>query len=349
VDVTEKELRKVKKQLKQRTLELKLLNKTVQMLNSSLKLDRVLVTVLDQVSKLLGVVGGSIWLIDEKTKDMVCFQSAGEQSEMVRGWRLSPGTGIVGWVAENDKSTIVKDTRKDKRHFKKIDELTGLEIRSILSVPLKIRGSITGVIQVVDSHPNRFRVAHRKMLEGLSGHAALSIENAKLFEKAQNEIAVRRKAERRLKKSQKELKTNSINLKEANTALKVLLRRRDEDKVEFEERILFNVKELIEPYFDKIKNTKMSSNQKALLEILESNMMDIISPFARRMSSKFLSLTPKEIQIANLVKQGKTTKDISAIMGVSNRTIDTHRKNLRIKIGIGKKKANLRTHLLSIQ
>jgi len=349
VDDTSKELKRVKTTLKQRTLELKLLNKAVQKLNSSLELDRVLVSILTQISKMLGVVGGSVWLIDEKSGELVCFQSAGEQSEIVRGWRLSPGTGIVGWVAKNEKSVIVKDTRKDKRHFKKIDKITGLEIRSILSVPLKIRDSITGVIQVVDSHPNRFRVAHRKLLEGLSGHAALSIENARLFEKAQKQILVRRRAEKRLKKSESELKINSLNLKEANTALKVLLRRRDEDKVEFEERILFNVKELIEPYFDKIKGTKLNSSQKALLEILESNMMDIISPFARRMSSKFLSLTPKEIQIANLVKQGKTTKDISAIMGVSNRTIDTHRKNLRIKIGIGKKKANLRTHLLSIQ
>jgi len=152
-----------------------------------------------------------------------------------------------------------------------------------------------------------------------------------------------------LRKREKDLKINALNLQEANTALKVLLRRRDEDKIEFEERILFNVKELIEPYFEKIKRTRLNENQRALLEILESNLLDLISPFARRLSSKFLSLTPKEIQIANLIKQGKTTKDIAGFMGVSNRTIDTHREKLRMKVGIGKKRANLRTHLLSIQ
>ncbi len=172
---------------------------------------------------------------------------------------------------------------------------------------------------------------------------------ARLFEKAQQEIAFRRKTESVLRKKERELQINALNLKEANTALKVLLRRRDEDKIEFEERILFNVKELIEPYLEKIKRTRLNDNQNALLEILESNLNDIISPFARRMSSKFLSLTPKEIQIANLIKQGKTTKDIAAFMNVSNRTIDTHRKNLRAKLGIGKQRANLRTHLLSIQ
>ena len=345
----EQELKKVKKALQQRNRELRFLNRAVQTLNSSLELDHVLVTVLDEISRLLGVVGGSIWLVEEKTGELVCLQSAGEQSDMVKGWRLAPNTGIVGWVAANGKGIIVKDTRKDKRHFKKIDKLTGVEIRSILSVPLKVRGDIIGVLQVVDSKINRFKRPHLKMLEGLAGHAAISIDNARLFEKAQQEIAVRRKTERTLRRREKELKVNALNLKEANTALKVLLRRRDEDKVEFEERILFNIKELIEPYFAKIRRTRLNENQKVLLEILESNMRDLISPFGRRLSSKFLSLTPKEIQIANLIKQGKTTKDIAALMGVSNRTIDTHRKNLRIKLGIGKRKANLRTHLLSIQ
>ena len=85
-----------------------------------------------------------------------------------------------------------------------------------------------------------------------------------------------------------------------------------------------------------------------MFEILESNLKDIISPFSRRMTSTFLRLTPKELQIANMIKQGKTSKEIADLMGISSRTIETHRKNLRDKIGIGNKKVNLRTHLLSI-
>ena len=344
-----KQLASTKKTLQQRNRELGLLIKAIQTLNSSLDLEKVMVNILDEVSKLLGAVGGSIWLTDEKTGDLVCLGSAGDQGEKVRGWRLPPETGIVGSVAAQGKGLVVKDTRKDDRHYKKVDELTGLEIRSILAVPLKIRDQITGVIQVVDSRTRRFTLAHLKMIEGLAAHAAIAIENASLFQKAQKEIAVRRKAEKALRRKERQLRVNAMNLNEANTALKVLLQRRDEDKVEFEERILFNVKELIEPYFAKIRRTRINENQNALLEILESNMLDIISPFARRMSSKFLSLTPREIQIANLIKQGKTTKDIAGVMGVSNRTVDTHRKNLRVKLGIGKKRANLRTHLLSIQ
>jgi len=342
-------LKKTKEILQRRNRDRRFLNRAVRVLNSILDLNRVLMTVLNEMSQMLRVVGGSIWLKDRNTGELVCLQSAGEQSDRVKGWRLSPKTGVAGWVAANGKGVIIKDTRKDERHFKKIDKITRIEIRSILCVPLEIKGKITGVLQAVDSRTNRFNKDHLKMLEGLAGHAAVSIENARLYEKAQEEIAERRKTERTLRKREKDLKINALNLQEANTALKVLLRRRDEDKIEFEERILFNVKELIEPYFEKIKRTRLNENQRALLEILESNLLDLISPFARRLSSKFLSLTPKEIQIANLIKQGKTTKDIAGFMGVSNRTIDTHRKNLRIKLGIGKKRANLRTHLLSIQ
>jgi len=157
-----------------------------------------------------------------------------------------------------------------------------------------------------------------------------------------------KQTEQKLRKRENELEIKTENLNEMNTALKVLLKTRDEDRIELEERVLYNVKELIEPYLKKFKNSGLKGRQKVLFEILESNLKDIISPFSRRMTSTFLRLTPKELQIANLIKQGKTSKEIADLMDISSRTIETHRKNLRDKIGIGNKKVNLRTHLLSI-
>ena len=72
-----------------------------------------------------------------------------------------------------------------------------------------------------------------------------------------------------------------------------------------------------------------------------------MSPFARNVSAIYSKLTPKELQIADLIKQGKTTKEIAAIMTSSVRTIEFHRSNIRHKFGL-KAKANLRTHLLTI-
>ena len=143
-----------------------------------------------------------------------------------------------------------------------------------------------------------------------------------------------------------EVKKNS--LEETNTAIKVLLKKREEDKIEIEKNVLTNVKELIEPYFEKIKKTKLDDQQRALLSIMESNITEIVSPFTRKMSLKYLNLTPTEIKIANLIRHGSSTKKIAELMNVSPRTIETHRKNIRRKIGLERKRANLRSHLLSL-
>ena len=163
------------------------------------------------------------------------------------------------------------------------------------------------------------------------------------------DITELKKTEHALREREKELEIKTRNLEEVNTALKVLLNKRDEDKTEVEEKVLFNVKELVIPYLEKLKNTGLNATQKAFTDILETNLNDIISPFSRRMSSRYLNLTPTEIHIANLIKQGKRTKEIAALMNVSRRTIESHRENIRVKLGLKNKKANLRTHLLSIQ
>lgn len=150
------------------------------------------------------------------------------------------------------------------------------------------------------------------------------------------------------KKVEEELEIKSQSLEEANTALRVLLKRREEDKTELEEKVLLNVKELVEPYLEKLKNSGLDKRQKAYAQILESNLNSIISPFSRELSSRYLKLTPSEIQVANLVKQGKTTKEIAGLLNLSSRTISFHRANIRRKIGLKETKENLRSHLLAL-
>ena len=157
-----------------------------------------------------------------------------------------------------------------------------------------------------------------------------------------------KQTEQRLKEREKELEIKNIRLEEMNAALKVLLKRREEDKTELEDNVLTNVKELIVPYFEKIKKTKLDDQQEAFLSIIETNLNEIVSPFTRKMSLKYLNLTPTEIQIANLIKHGRTTKKIAKLLNISPRTVETHRKNMRRKIGLERKSANLRTHLLSL-
>ena len=153
-------------------------------------------------------------------------------------------------------------------------------------------------------------------------------------------------AERALREREEELKIKATNLKEVITALRVLLKRRDEDKTELEEKVLSNVKDLVVPFLEKVKKTPLDPKQFTYIDILESNLNDITSPFLRNLSMKYINLTPKEIGVAYLIKEGKTTKEIGEIMAVSPRTIETHRKNMRKKLGMDKKKGNLRSHLL---
>ncbi len=163
------------------------------------------------------------------------------------------------------------------------------------------------------------------------------------------DITDRKRAEASLRKREQELDLKTRSLEEANTALKVLLKRREEDKAALEENILLNVKKLVLPYVEKLRGLRLDESQMAHLSIIESHLADIISPFLKTMTSQYMSLTPREIQIAGLVKDGRTTKEMTELLNISATAIDFHRKNIRMKFGIKNKKANLRSFLMSLQ
>ncbi len=186
------ERQRMEESLRQRNRELALLHRAGQSLTSSLDLDRVLDSVLEEVRRLLGVVACSVWLSDQATGELVCRQVTGPKSEIVRGWLLSPEEGLVGWVARHGESLIVPDVRSDERHFKGVDQQTGLELCSILSVPLRAKQDVIGVLQVVDTDLDRFTLTDLRLIEPLAATAAIAIENARLY---QAERESRRRAE----------------------------------------------------------------------------------------------------------------------------------------------------------
>jgi DNA-binding NarL/FixJ family response regulator len=158
----------------------------------------------------------------------------------------------------------------------------------------------------------------------------------------------RKKAEEDLIKSEKELQMKSQTLEEANIALKVILKQREEDRREMEEKILSNVKKLVFPAIDKLKNLKLNESQLDHVNVIENHLKEIISPFLQNLTTKHLDLTPREIQIATLIKEGKTTKEITEYLNISATAVDFHRKNIRSKLGIKNEKTNLRSLLISM-
>jgi len=147
--------------------------------------------------------------------------------------------------------------------------------------------------------------------------------------------------------AKKQLHEKTRNLEESNTALEVLLKKRAEDKSEIEEKVLHNIKELVEPYLNKLNKSGLDSKQKVLTGVIESNLKEIISSFSHRLSSRYFNLSHLELQVANFVKQGKSTKEIAELMHLSIKTIESHRKNIRRKLNLTNTKTNLRTYLLS--
>jgi FixJ family two-component response regulator len=155
--------------------------------------------------------------------------------------------------------------------------------------------------------------------------------------------------ERLVKERTSELEAKTTNLEELNVALKVLLKKREDDKKNLEDNYIHNAKTLILPYIEKLKKSDPSADQKFYIDIIELNIHEIVSPFAKQLSSSYFNLTPTEIRVANLIKKDKTSKEIAESFNISESAIIYHRHNIRKKLGLNKKKINLKTYLQSLE
>jgi len=149
-----------------------------------------------------------------------------------------------------------------------------------------------------------------------------------------------------LEERERELTAKSEALEEVNAALKVLLRQREEDRKELEAKLVSNIREMVLPYILKMQKDKLDLRHRTYLDIIAANLNEIISPFLH--ITKQLSFTPREIEVASLIKEGRTTKEIAEFLGIATSAVDSHRNNIRNKLGLNNKKVNLRSYLLSL-
>jgi PAS domain S-box-containing protein len=274
---------------------------------------------------------GSIFLVEEKSEMLVMKAQSGLSKPIqMKCARIPFGKCLCGQAAltkEIQFAGCIDD------HHKIL--CSGITSHDQYCVPILFDGKTIGVINV------HMKEGHR--------HDEKIMQFLKASSNALAGVIIRKQNDQKLKRREAELEIKNRELEEMNSALNVLLKKRDEDRKKLEENVLLNAKKLLLPYIDKLKNSKSNSRQARYVNILESNLNNLISPFAHTLSHTHFNFTPLEIQIADHIKQGKSTKEIAEIFSLSIRTIEFHRQNIRKKLGLKQKKSNLRTHLLSIQ
>ena len=206
------------------------------------------------------------------------------------------------------------------------------------------KGRITSAFVVAHSISEQKRieetlVSHRQELKQLV--------DDRTSELAQTNRQLREEIEQRTADTEK-LRANSERLEELNTAMRVLLDKRNEDHLHAEELIRLNLKELIDPYLERLENSELSSRQKQLVEVIRMNLEQVVSSATPALSSKYFMFSPNELQVVNLIRSGKTTKEIARLLNLSTRTIEAHRNSIRRKLNLKHKKVNLRTYLSSM-
>ncbi len=173
-------------ELKKKVEELSAFNEIGKALTSTLDLRKVLDIIMEKISELFKPKNWSLLMLDEET-DELCFEIAiGEGAEQLADVRLKIGEGIAGWVAQNAEPLLISDAYSDPRFTPTADRKTNVRTQSIICVPLKSKGKVLGVIEIINQLESRsFRIEDLSLLKTLADYAAIAIENARFFHKVQ--------------------------------------------------------------------------------------------------------------------------------------------------------------------
>ncbi|QFT72659.1 MULTISPECIES: LuxR C-terminal-related transcriptional regulator [unclassified Ruegeria] len=259
-------------------------------------------------------------------------------------FQLNPKLYCQG-VLQRDGELVVEDAACDPDWADNDDLEHGMTF--YIGLPLKWPdGSVFGTICVLDRKQNRRALLFR---EGLAQFARMVESDLALLQ----EVYLRRALEEKLNETLAQLETRVADrtreLQETNTALRVLLSSLDDERKNRDHEIVEQVRGRVLPYLEKAR-TQLSGDEAkyVYLELAEKNLNEITSSLSDKLTDAFAAMTPTEIEIAQMVMFGKTTKDIAKALSRETSTIDFHRNNIRRKLGLEGRSQNLRSHLLSI-
>lgn len=161
------------------------------------------------------------------------------------------------------------------------------------------------------------------------------------------DLTNQKKTENALRESQDKLLTQTRDLEQKNIALQEVLSQIEQEKNRFKQEVSANIEELVLPIVNQLKRRTGTADRRHLA-ILEKNLRTVTAAFGQKISRKTLKLTPKEVEICNMIRGGLSSKDIARILNISQRTVDNHRNSIRTKLKLSGKKTNLATYLKSL-
>jgi PAS domain S-box-containing protein len=268
------------------------------------------------------------------------------------------GTSQLGRVAPESRAQVTEYIRRRKQGepVPSAYEITGLR-RNGSTFPLYVEVTRIdwdeGPVSMAYFTDCTDRKCLEEALQGANTELEIRVaqrteELSRLNEQLLYELQHRRQTEADLKERESELEERSARLADLNVTLRTILEQRDQDRRILEQRVTANFNELIKPLLDKLRKARTESQRVSCLDIIESNLEEIVSPFTRQLTGEPARLTATEIQIANGIRQGMRSKEIAALLKLSKGTVDFHRNNIRRKLKINDRKTTLRSHLDSL-
>lgn len=298
-------------------------------------LDDALSLVVQAVTRAYGCDCAMIYMRDSAMGNLELASAAGLSEQFQR--KVSRA-GSDGWALANKGKPMYCAVREEK-DLPHREALIGEGIRSLAIIPIRCNGDIIACFNAGSRVQDTIPASSQSTLE------LVGAQFGNILDRLQAEQELRKDSEKR-KQIEEALEIKTRTLVEMSTTLRVLLKSREDDKKELTESVLSHVEQLIQPYVGKLKGSRLDAAQQAWIDIIESNLREITSPFLKNIVP--FNFTSKEIEVIHFIKEGRSTEEIAELLHVGTCAIGMHRHSIRKKLGLNKKKTNLRAYLDSL-